>query len=272
MKTMDCSHVTEILPWFVNGTLDDQERRGVEEHLGSCEGCRQELEDTHFAGSVFGRHPPPEALVDYGFGRKPQQVDAAVLEEHLALCPKCSAELELVRESAWRSHQDADRVLPFAPRPRTAPRWNRAALAAGIAGLLAAGGMGWQLHTALRELEGPVVNVMVADAYPAAVVSRDRERPAVLSVPAGTQTLVLLLQAPGAEVYPAYELEVADASGELLYLEKGLRRQAEGDFTVSLRTAGLPRELTLRILGRRGEERREIARYFLAPQPAAAGE
>ena len=33
-----------LLPWFVNGTLDDEERVLVEEHLGHCERCRREVE------------------------------------------------------------------------------------------------------------------------------------------------------------------------------------------------------------------------------------
>jgi len=265
----DCTHVTEVLPWFLNGSLDAGERRDVEEHLESCERCRRELADTRFAGAVFRQHLAAEALVDYGFGRSSPDVDAAVVEEHLATCAKCSAELELVRESAWRSRRAEARILPFAsPRRAAAPRSTWAALAAGIVGVVAAGWMGWELHTVSRRLEDPVLNVRVADAYPADSVARDRERPVALEIPAGTEKLVLLLQAPSAEEYPAYELEVVDASGKVLFLGEGLLRQPEGDFTVSLRTDDLPRELTLRIVGRRGEERREIARYLFAPRPA----
>jgi anti-sigma-K factor RskA len=33
-----------LLPWFVNGTLEDEERALVEQHLSQCERCRREVE------------------------------------------------------------------------------------------------------------------------------------------------------------------------------------------------------------------------------------
>jgi anti-sigma factor RsiW len=41
-----------LLPWFVNGTLEDDERALVEKHLGQCEHCRREfqwLQELHAA-------------------------------------------------------------------------------------------------------------------------------------------------------------------------------------------------------------------------------
>ena len=35
--------VWEILPWYVNGTLDDRERASVEAHLMTCAACQGEL-------------------------------------------------------------------------------------------------------------------------------------------------------------------------------------------------------------------------------------
>ena len=32
-----------LLPWFVNGTLDDEERRQVAQHLEDCAHCRSEM-------------------------------------------------------------------------------------------------------------------------------------------------------------------------------------------------------------------------------------
>lgn len=45
MKTNDNARHTqaELLPWYVNGTLDAAERRDVERHLESCAQCRGEL-------------------------------------------------------------------------------------------------------------------------------------------------------------------------------------------------------------------------------------
>jgi anti-sigma factor RsiW len=36
--------VQELLPWFLNGTLQGEEAARVEEHLRGCPGCREELE------------------------------------------------------------------------------------------------------------------------------------------------------------------------------------------------------------------------------------
>lgn len=35
----------ELLPWYLNGTLEPKERREVEAHLGECPSCRLELEE-----------------------------------------------------------------------------------------------------------------------------------------------------------------------------------------------------------------------------------
>ena len=37
-------NVQELLPWFLNGTLQGEEAAKVEEHLRGCPGCREELE------------------------------------------------------------------------------------------------------------------------------------------------------------------------------------------------------------------------------------
>lgn len=37
-------HPDDLLPWYVNATLDPQERQHVEAHLQGCERCRRELE------------------------------------------------------------------------------------------------------------------------------------------------------------------------------------------------------------------------------------
>ena len=36
--------VDVLLPWFVNGTLESEERALVQQHLGQCERCRREVE------------------------------------------------------------------------------------------------------------------------------------------------------------------------------------------------------------------------------------
>jgi hypothetical protein len=45
--------VESLLPWFVNGTLDDRERRRVEEHLQECPRCQRDVEWLRAFGSAY---------------------------------------------------------------------------------------------------------------------------------------------------------------------------------------------------------------------------
>jgi anti-sigma factor RsiW len=144
---MNCDQAIEFLPWLLNGTLEATEIDEVRRHLATCERCRAALKDTWDAGTIFAQHIPSDALVALAYGETPAGVDPAVAERHLASCPECAAELELARTS--RRLEEDDRIVPFpGPRPRPEPvadrgsrTWRAAALAAGLAGLVA--GAGW---------------------------------------------------------------------------------------------------------------------------------
>ena len=59
--------VDVLLPWFVNGTLDDEERALVEQHLGQCERCRREVEwlqELHAACAGVSAAVPSSASSD----------------------------------------------------------------------------------------------------------------------------------------------------------------------------------------------------------------
>jgi predicted anti-sigma-YlaC factor YlaD len=160
---MNCNQAIEHLPWLLNGTLGDDDTKAVKDHLASCASCRQALSDTRQAWEIFDQHIPAATLVAYAAEASDAAAgdldgfDPALLEEHLATCPECAAELELVRMS--RGLAEDDRVAILAPRPPRAPvapatsislrppaaartgnRWRRAAVAAGIAGVIALGG------------------------------------------------------------------------------------------------------------------------------------
>ena len=49
-------HPTELLPWYVNGTLDGEERAMVEKHLKECLACRNELEEMEALHVVVQAH------------------------------------------------------------------------------------------------------------------------------------------------------------------------------------------------------------------------
>jgi anti-sigma factor RsiW len=153
---MNCDQPIELLPWLLNGTLGEDERREVREHLATCETCRHALAETRLAWEIFDQHIPTAALISLAAGETPEGHDAAFLDEHLATCPECAAELELVRTSRGLAEDDTIALLtPPPPRSpqttttapvralpaRRAPvRWRSAALAAGLTGLVALGG------------------------------------------------------------------------------------------------------------------------------------
>ena len=147
---MNCSTVTEFLPWLLNGTLDAEERRQVEAHLAACESCREELRQTRIAGAVYGAHPPPQALVDHAAGRPPAGIPAGLLSRHLAACPTCTEEVALLRQShvLAGAEEEAGGDPPGATvvaGPWSVQRWRHFALAASIAGLVALGVSAWSV-------------------------------------------------------------------------------------------------------------------------------
>lgn len=160
MTLMDCQHVTEILPWLMNGSLDAAELEAARAHLAGCEQCRRELQETAFAGAVFQQHAPEEALVDYAFNRPSPDYDREMIERHLAECEQCAAELEMLEES--RRLLDAeDNVIAFKPKSRAkaniseaalmrrpARLWAYGAIAASVIGFVALTGWWWNWRQA----------------------------------------------------------------------------------------------------------------------------
>ncbi|HYO15489.1 MAG TPA: zf-HC2 domain-containing protein, partial [Thermoanaerobaculia bacterium] len=96
---MTCEQAIEILPWYLNGTLEAKEQEEVRHHLGTCEACRQALAETRDAWRIFDQHLPSEALVALAWGETPAGIDSTLAERHLAACPQCAADLELARTS-----------------------------------------------------------------------------------------------------------------------------------------------------------------------------
>ena len=143
---MNCDQAIEFLPWLLNGTLEATERDEVRRHLATCERCRAALNDTREAWTIFGQHIPGDALVALAYGEVPAGVDPAVAERHLATCAECAAELELARTSRRLAEDDKIAVFPGA-RSRQEPvadrgsrTWRAAALAAGLAAVVASAG------------------------------------------------------------------------------------------------------------------------------------
>jgi hypothetical protein len=164
----NCDDVRGMLPWLLNGTLTDDERQQALRHLATCATCRRELADTRLAAEIFDQHPPAEAILALAWDETPRGIDPAFLEEHLAGCPRCAAELELARMS--RRLEDDDKIVPLTRRatPATGWRgWKSAALAAGLVGVVAFAGW-FQTAGQVRTLEERLADRTVAPAPPVA--------------------------------------------------------------------------------------------------------
>jgi hypothetical protein len=186
---MNCDQVAELLPWYLNGTLEERDQGEVRLHLEGCKQCRQALEETRLAWRIFDQHVPAEALVALAWGETPEGIDPGLLERHLQSCPECAAELEMVRTS--RRLEEADRVALFPsrttapPPPAALPRWRAVALAASMAGIVAAGGWIWTAGRA-RSLDEQLARASrppsAASQAPAgAPAGAERERVAALA-------------------------------------------------------------------------------------------
>lgn len=149
---MNCDEAIEYLPWLLNGSLEAGESGEVRRHLATCEHCRAALNDTREAWTIFSQHLPSEALVALAYGEAPAGIDPALAESHLASCPECAAELELARTSRRLEEDDKVAVFPGQRRPKETPgtsrSWRAAALAAGLAGLVAASGWIYEFQQA----------------------------------------------------------------------------------------------------------------------------
>jgi hypothetical protein len=141
---MTCETSIELLPWLLNGTLEQPQKDELLQHLASCERCREALAETRDAFRLFTAHVSAEDLVAWVWDR-PATVAGEVIERHLESCAQCAAEAELARMS--RRLEEDEKVVLFPARKEERPRasfvWRAAALAASVALVVAAAGW-WQ--------------------------------------------------------------------------------------------------------------------------------
>lgn len=257
---MTCDEAIELLPWLLNGSLEEGESREVRRHLETCESCREALGETRGAWEIFGQHLSSEALVALAYGEPPVGIDPALAERHLASCPECTAELELARTSRQLEEDDRIAVFPAARRARESggePRfWRAAALAAGLAGLLVTGGW-FQNSREVRRLSGELARAE-RPASPATSTPPDSgtgERIAlntwndVISseVLRGEGEVIIpsdsyaspALQAEEGETPPERDIAILDAEGNPVWSGKGLSRTSLGYYTLTIKPGTL---------------------------------
>lgn len=100
-------HPEELLPWYVNGSLDEAEHLQVEEHLGRCLVCRRQVEELETLRQAVqdtsGLHDTERPGED-GVARL---LDALEIEEH-------RGERRRAPGRRWRAHWPLAAVLVIA--------------------------------------------------------------------------------------------------------------------------------------------------------------
>ena len=96
-NSKECKDKTrELLPWYLNRTLSEDETKKVEEHLEECLMCRRELEELRWLSSEIKEldetpvspHIRSEKLVI--FAEEPEKLSSeeiTAVEKHLDSCP-----------------------------------------------------------------------------------------------------------------------------------------------------------------------------------------
>jgi hypothetical protein len=239
---MTCDQAIELLPWYLNGTLEATERDEVRHHLATCEACRQALAETREAWQIFDQHLPSEALVALAWGEPPAGIDSTLAERHLAGCPQCATALELARTS--RHLEEDDRIALFPAKPAVAPAletrgegeprtWRRAALAASLAAVV--GLSGWIYS--VRQAPGGTdfaANTPVLDLYSQDESTIERGSGEEAEAPAGAPVPIVLYPRAGAEEFERYEMHILDSEGDLILENRELTLQGEEDSVKSL--------------------------------------
>jgi predicted anti-sigma-YlaC factor YlaD len=199
---MDCERTRQLLPWLLNGSLEEPELTAVRDHLSGCAACRAELAETRLAGEVFGAHLSTDDLVAWAIDQ-PTSVDRELVAAHLVHCERCADELALVAESRRQTDGETAAapgatVVPFesrearaAAREATLRRRAGGWLSAIAAGLVAVVGLGGWTITAQRagQLEDRLEAERAEAAATAGQVDAAQHRVAALRAQVGEQSV-----------------------------------------------------------------------------------
>ncbi len=132
-KTVDCTDITELLPFYLNGSLEATAARQVEAHLATCRACKREERDTRSARDLYEGHLPVDLLLDYALEQPMPSRRLAVVESHLAVCERCAEEVAAVGQEAATSGERVAGAPRFRLRASGATHASRRSRPAGEA-------------------------------------------------------------------------------------------------------------------------------------------
>ncbi|MEM7481430.1 MAG: hypothetical protein AAF481_09665 [Acidobacteriota bacterium] len=292
---MDSSQIRELLPWFLNGTLEPGERATVIKALRQHPELRQELAETWLAGQTFGQRIPTEDVVAYVFGGSttidPEVIEKLADPEEVAMVRESLAALRQETQSATAGRAEEGQVVAF-KRPVAAPRrsYLPAALAAGLMSLVAFGGWitTWQsqrsdlvqaenrIEELSQALEGARVRLAASSAATLANVvafklvdtQRSGSADNAIALPPSVQAVTLNLPAPaGAADSANLELRLQNSAG--LVIERIAVDPLNNAVTATVPATALPPGIYRAELGESGAEDawQALAGYSLEIEP-----
>ncbi len=242
---MNCEEVTELLPWFLNDTLEMAEEELMHEHLEGCGRCRQELDESVLVRSIYRRAPNEAVVRAPAIARKRWWELAARPRLAWAACF-----VALIALGGWfwswrqaRTGQANVTEQQRAMRERVASlesekqNWQQteSQLRQQLEG---ANQQIAQLQEQAKDLISPQLNTPVRDVHPNQPLQRksgdQAEEVNDLDIPPGAKLVTLILNSQNPDVYRGYSLEMLDARNAVRWSAGGLARNPSSDYTISL--------------------------------------
>lgn len=295
--------MAELLPWLLNGSLEEEERVELRAHLAACSRCRQQLEESAAVWVMHAAHPPTSLLVDWAEGRPLAASERRLVAEHLESCESCRRQAELAAEVLAVDLDDGNEG-EATPRATRRASWRQVVLAAAaLLVAVLAGSLLWQqravtrraveldeANTALRQeleterrrgeargeevrgledrlaiLEAPRVGLAWTELRPTPDRMRGGDAPPErVEVDAAARGLVLVLARENQTRYDRLRLKVMGPGGETLWQADDLPQSSTKEVVLELAAPLLADGiLTLRLEGEREDRWRPVETYRL---------
>ena len=104
------SRLRELLSSYIDGEVTDAERARVEEHLATCDACREELESLRWTVSVLAEMPEVQTSRSFVFSTPPDRDVRAPAASHRHPVGGVRGRGAARRACAQRSGRQAGRV------------------------------------------------------------------------------------------------------------------------------------------------------------------
>lgn len=149
---MSHQRALELIPWLVNGTLRDDERSELEQHVHDCLPCRAELKQQRALAALVAEQHDAHLSAEAGFDALIRRTDARVLppfSRHLAIA--ASVAIALLGAAA---------LLVYLPNDAAGPAFSTLASDGGGARLdivFAANVTEAQMRTIVLDMGGTIV-------------------------------------------------------------------------------------------------------------------